>query len=112
MTHAPSPFSACADRVRVALRVIPKASRNRIDGLESGTDGKAYLKVRVTAAPERGKANSAVVKMLAKYWGQPKGQIKVIAGATARNKVVEVSGPGERLLRDLEEWLKQHKGEN
>ena len=50
----------------LAVRVTPKASRNEITGLYRAADGAVSLTVKVTAAPDKGKANKAVIKVLAK----------------------------------------------
>ncbi|AOZ68580.1 hypothetical protein LPB142_03990 [Rhodobacter xanthinilyticus] len=65
----------------IALRVTPKASRNRIV-LEDG-----QLRVYVTVIPEDGKANAEVVKLLAKALGVAKSRLTLIRGQTARDKV-------------------------
>ena len=78
---APSPFGAAADGVRLRLRVQPRARRNQVDGLVAEADGGVALKVAVTAAPEDGKANAAVIALLAKAWGLPKSAFTVVAGA-------------------------------
>lgn len=67
-----------------AVRVTPKASRNRIER------GEAGLRVYVTVAPEGGKANAAVVKLLSKALGVPKSRLVLIQGETARDKVFRV----------------------
>lgn len=95
--------------MRVALRVTPKARQARIDGVETGADEKSYVKVRVTAPPEKGKANDAVIKLLAKEWGLARRHIAVVSGDTARTKTLELAGDATSLLRDLEQWLKQQK---
>ena len=69
------------------IRVVPKAKRNSI---EIGDDG--LFKVRVIAAPERGKANDAVIALLSKLIGVPKRDIQIVRGHTARNKSVRVEG--------------------
>jgi uncharacterized protein (TIGR00251 family) len=69
------------------LKVSPKASRNAITGFL----GEA-LKVAVTAAPERGKANEAVEELLAEALDLPRGAVRVVAGQTSRNKRLEVAG--------------------
>ena len=68
----------------IAVRVTPKASRNRIT-VEDGT-----IRVYVTVVPEGGKANAAVVKLLAKALGVPKSRLELVRGATARDKVFRV----------------------
>lgn len=56
-----------------------------------GVNGDA-LRVRVHAPPVDGAANEALVAVLAEALGVPKGAVTVVAGATSRNKVVEVAG--------------------
>lgn len=65
----------------IAVRVTPKASRERI-AVEAGT-----IRVYVTVVPEDGKANAAVVKLLAKALGVAKSRLTLVRGATARDKV-------------------------
>ncbi|HYD66673.1 DUF167 domain-containing protein [Azospirillum sp.] len=96
-----SPFEAVADGVRVTLRVTPKASRNAVSGLADTAAGGKALKVSVTAVPEDGKANDAVIKLLSKLWHVPKTAITVAAGATDRNKILHVAGDPADLLRRM-----------
>lgn len=65
----------------IALRVTPKASRDRLLWQEG------QLRAYVTAPPEDGKANEAVRKLLARAMGVAKTQLVLIRGATARDKV-------------------------
>lgn len=68
----------------IAVRVTPKASRERI-AVEDGV-----IRVYVTVVPEDGKANQAVVKLLAKALGLAKTRLVLVRGATARDKVFRV----------------------
>lgn len=68
----------------VAVRVTPKASRDRIL-FEADT-----IRVYVTTVPEDGKANKAVVKLLSKALGVPKTRLDLIRGATSRDKVFRI----------------------
>ena len=73
--------------VRITLRVSPGAKRTAVVG--------PYLdgwKVRVAAAPEDGKANEAVVRLLAEVLSLPAGRVMVVAGRSSRTKVVEIDG--------------------
>ena len=70
---------------KVKLRVIPRARQNKIT-----TDADGTLRVHITAAPVDGAANDAVIRVLADYFDVPKSQIKIIRGATSRDKVVEL----------------------
>jgi len=73
--------------VRIMLRVSPGSSRTAVIG--------RYLdgwKVSVAAAPEGGKANVEVVRLLAEVLAIPKRRITIVAGRSARTKIVEVDG--------------------
>lgn len=70
----------------VAVRVIPNASRSEIAGLQP--DGS--LKVRVTAAPEKGRANAAVCELLARAFHVSTGNVAVMRGQTSQNKQVRI----------------------
>lgn len=94
----------------VAVRLTPKAKANRIAGLAEQPDGGMTLKVNVTAAPERGKANAALLALLARAWELPKSSLSVASGATDRRKTVAVAGDPDRLQRFLEDWIERNHG--
>jgi uncharacterized protein (TIGR00251 family) len=100
------PFSAAADGVRLAVRLTPKASAERIVGLADEADGGVVLKVAVTAAPENGKANAALVKLLARAFDLPRRDFSVVRGATERRKVVAVTGAPAALAARIVEGLR------
>ena len=100
-----SPFEAIPEGLRVALKVVPKAARAGVAGVVTDAAGRAALKVRVTEAPEGGKANAAVVKLLAKAWKLPKGALGITAGAKDRRKTLLVAGDGSALEARLGAWL-------
>jgi uncharacterized protein (TIGR00251 family) len=77
-----------SDSTRLKLRVAPGASRAGIVG-RHGTGWK----VRVTAAPEAGKANDAVVRLLADTLVLPVREIEIVSGHSSRDKLVELTGP-------------------
>ncbi len=76
----------------LALRVTPRASRNGITGLHVAGDGGVSLALKVTAVPDKGLANRAVIEVLAKAAGLPKSAFSIVSGATDRNKTVLVAG--------------------
>ena len=76
------------------IRVRPRAGRNTV---EIGDGGQ--VTVRVTAAPERGRANRAVVALLAKELGVSKSSVTVVRGLTSRDKVVRIDGITDRDVR-------------
>jgi uncharacterized protein (TIGR00251 family) len=77
----------------LAVYVTPKASRDEVAGWRG-----SELAVRVTSAPEGGKANAAVCRTLAKALGVPKTSVAVVRGDTARHKVLEIAGVSETEL--------------
>jgi len=105
MSAVASPVTPVADGVRIRLRVQPRARRNRVDGLVAEADGGRALKVAVTAAPESGAANDAVIALLAGEWGLAKSALTLVAGAADRRKIVKLAGDPQRLARQLTEWI-------
>jgi uncharacterized protein len=81
----------------LTIKATPKAARDEIAGLRNGA-----LLVKVTAAPEKGKANAAVIGLLAKTIGVPKSAFELVSGDTDRNKVLRLASHGEEVLT----WLR------
>jgi len=71
--------------VAIKVRVQPKASRDRVEGYRGDV-----LLLRVPAAPEDGKANSAVISLLAQTLGVPKSKVRIVRGHGSRDKVLRV----------------------
>jgi uncharacterized protein len=101
----PSPVTPVADGVRIRLRVQPRARRNQVDGLVAEADGGGALKIAVTAAPESGAANEAVIALLAGEWGLAKSALTLVAGAADRRKTIKLTGDPQRLARHLTDWI-------
>jgi uncharacterized protein len=76
---------------QVHVQVKPSAKTDAVERLD---DGK--LRVSVKATPQEGKANAAVVKLLAKHFGVPQRAVMLKRGASSREKVFEVAMPGDR----------------
>jgi len=84
--------------VRLKLRVKPGARRDAIEGEQAGA-----LLVSVTAPADRGRANEAVVALLARAVGVPKSAISIRSGAASREKLLEIDGiaaPDEAGVRE------------
>jgi hypothetical protein len=71
------------------VRLTPKGGRDAIDGWMEGPDGKRYLKARVSAAPEDGKANEALIRLIAKALGVGKTRVRIVSGGASRMKIIE-----------------------
>jgi hypothetical protein len=72
----------------VQVRVQTKGSHDRIDGFQE--DGS--LKVKVTAPPEKGKANGRVIRLLARRLGVAQSRVEILAGHTASRKTIRING--------------------
>ena len=87
-----APWREVGGRLQVRLRVTPNAGADAIEGTELRDDGSAVLRVRVKAVPDRGKANAAVIRLVAKALGVPKSAVTLVSGDTARLKTIEIDG--------------------
>ena len=76
-----------APTTRLRLRVAPGAAKAAV----IGRHGDAW-KLRVAAAPERGKANDAVVTLLAETLSVPPRSVSIVSGTASRDKIVELTG--------------------
>jgi uncharacterized protein (TIGR00251 family) len=74
------------------VKLTPRGRRDAIDGWIKDADGVRLLKVRVTAAPEDGKANRALIRLLADALGVAQASIRIASGETSRNKLIEIAG--------------------
>ena len=85
--------------MRLIVRLMPGASAEGIDGWGADDRGRAVLKVRVRAAPVEGKANAALIALMAKALDMPKSKIRLVGGDTARIKTLEIEGDAAQLER-------------
>tara|TARA_R100000656_G_scaffold12715_2_gene13107 strand:- start:215 stop:556 length:342 start_codon:yes stop_codon:yes gene_type:complete len=102
------PFRRSEEGLKVFVRVTPNAGADRIEDVMRSADGRAWLKVRVRAVPDKGLANKAVIAVLAKAWRVPKSSLGVIAGATDRNKTLQVGGDVEGAEMKISRWFDAH----
>lgn len=82
------------DGLTFALKARPGARRSSIDGVHAGA-----LKVSVTAAPEKGKANEAIIQLLADELNISRSSITIVRGETSSQKVVRIDGVNEVTLK-------------
>jgi uncharacterized protein (TIGR00251 family) len=72
------------------IKVIPKAQKTELVELMKGPDGEDVLKVKVAAAPEKGKANKALCDYIAQIFEVSKAQVVVVRGQTSQRKVLKI----------------------
>ena len=87
-----SPVTRRADGVELALKVTPGAGRTCVAGILVDASGAAWLAVKVAAPAEGGKANRAMLALLAKRLGVAGSALRLVAGDGARWKRVLVTG--------------------
>jgi len=88
------------EAVAFRVRVVPRASRNRIAGIQGGV-----VRIQLTAPPVEGAANEALVAFLSSVLRVPKRDVEIVSGQTAREKVVSVSGLSSE---EVEARLRSH----
>jgi uncharacterized protein YggU (UPF0235/DUF167 family) len=95
---------ATEDGVEIHVRLTPKSAHDRIDGVETrGED--PFLKVRVRAVPEGGKANIALEKLISDWLSLARGRVTLTAGQTARIKTIAISGDTVELTQSIESLI-------
>lgn len=90
-------FRLRPDGIDLFVRLTPKAAHDRLEGVETTADGRCHLKARVRAVPEKGAANAALERLVAKALGVPASDVSVSAGGTARLKTLRIGGDAAKL---------------
>ncbi len=98
---ADGPLTPGRDGLCVAVRLTPRAKANRVHAVAASADGKRVVKVSVTAPPEAGRANEALLVLLAGAWRLPRRDLAIIAGLASRHKIVRVAGDPQQLAGRL-----------
>lgn len=78
----------CNEKGDIPVWAVPKSSADKIEGWVQDASGQRWLKVRLSAAPEDGKANKALLKLLAREWGVPRATLSLLSGETSRHKKI------------------------
>jgi uncharacterized protein YggU (UPF0235/DUF167 family) len=97
-----APFRTRENGIELFIRLTPKSSMDRLEGMETSADGRSHLKARVRAVPENGAANAALERLVAKTFGVPASAVSVVAGGTARLKTLRVVGEPAILVTRIE----------
>ncbi len=105
---ASSPLAIVPEGLRLFVRLQPKARRERIEGVVTEPDGRTALKVAVTAPPEGGKANAALIALLGKSWRLPKSAIEIVGGASDRRKTLLLRGDPASLHATVSAQIASH----
>ena len=94
-------FRVVPGGVMLSVRVTPNAGADRIDGAERRADGSEALRVRVSAVPDKGKANESLTALVAKRVGVPKSAVTIASGETGRLKTLLIRGDASLVTEGL-----------
>jgi uncharacterized protein (TIGR00251 family) len=98
-----------ADGLELHVRLTPKSSRDAVEGVETRSDGAQVLKARVRAVPEDGKANEALIALVAKQLKIPASRVRLTGGATSRQKTLTLEGDPDALAERLAELARDER---
>ncbi len=91
------PIRRTRDGVELRVRLTPRSSADRVEGVAESSDGLVHLAARVRAVPEKGAANAALERLVAGWLGLPARDVSVTGGATARVKLLAIAGGPDAL---------------
>ena len=97
MTKALSEMAQKTQKIRITVRLQSRASRDEM----LGWNEEGALRVRVMAPPVDGAANAALIRLLVKRLGVAKSKVSLVSGARARDKIVEIAGVTEAVIRKI-----------
>ena len=97
-----------AERIELLVRATPRGGRDEVSGLVLDAAGEVWLAVRVTPPAQGGKANEAVLRLLARTLGVPRSRLELTAGISARSKRIAVDAPHEQIETSLRRLLAGH----
>jgi uncharacterized protein YggU (UPF0235/DUF167 family) len=85
----------------VAVRLSPRAKVDCLLAIAAVAGGGCALKASVTAPAEGGRANEALLRLLARAWRIPRRDLSIVAGSASRNKAVRVTGDPQKLIEKI-----------
>lgn len=98
----PVPYRRLTDDVvEVIVKVSPRASVSQLNGILEVRDQTFGVKVQLTSVPEQGKANTELVRLLAKTWGVSKSRITIVSGKTSQLKTIHIQLENEAEVQQL-----------
>lgn len=102
MSDAPKPYTIEPGRLRLRVRVTPRARKDALGGLHHDAEGRPALQARLAAAPVDGAANAALIALVAKSLKVRKADVAIASGETTRSKALTVAGDAEDLAARVE----------
>jgi uncharacterized protein len=100
-TLSDTPLAVVEDGLRVAIRLVPRAKAEGLVAIAATAEGSRVVKATVTAPAEGGRANEALLQLLARAWRIPRRDLAIIHGFTSRDKAVRVAGDPQKLIKKI-----------
>ena len=100
-------WRALPEGLDISVRATPRGGRDGVDGVATDAAGAQWLSVRVTAVPDNGKANDAIVKVLAAAFDVRRRDVGLVSGASARLKRFKIQGDSVRLSAVAASFLEE-----
>lgn len=101
------PYRRTPDGVQLAVRLTPRGGKARFDGLARDANDAAFVRARVGAPPVDGRANRALVRLIARALDVPASRCEIVSGAKARQKIVRITGASAELAARFDRWLEE-----
>ncbi|WP_336964675.1 DUF167 family protein [Sphingobium aquiterrae] len=95
-------WRADGEALLLSVRLTPRSAREGVGGVWTDEKGALWLKAQVRAVPEKGRANDALIALLAKTLGVPPRAISLAAGDSNRLKRLRIMGPCTALAETIE----------
>jgi uncharacterized protein len=89
----------------VAIRLRPGAKADRLVAVAPGAGGRQELVASVTEPPQNGRANEALLRLLASVWRLPPRDLRIVTGSAGRHKMVQITGDPQQLLTYLADLI-------
>jgi uncharacterized protein len=99
------PITLSREGVRVAIRLLPRAKTDRLLNVVTMPEGRHAIKASVTAPPQEGRANEALLQLLSRAWRLPRASLAMVTGAFTRNKTVSIAGDPRQLFTELSDQI-------
>ncbi|MGE4430560.1 MAG: DUF167 domain-containing protein [Sphingobium sp.] len=93
------------DDLLIAVRLTPRSAKEGAGGLWRDSGGAVWLQAQVRAVPEKGKANDALIRLLAKQLHIPAKDIVVDSGGSSRLKRLRLIGRAHDAAAMLKDWI-------
>ena len=104
------PLTVAGGGLILMVRLSPRAKVDRLAGIAPAAAGRRVLKASVTAPAEGGRANEALLQLIARAWRIPRRDLSIATGSTSRSKAVRLAGDPQQLIAKISPEISQLPG--